>query len=71
MEKSFLKAFGELIRRKRNDKNLTIEKLAFISDISSDYLGKIELGRVNPSIYIVYKISKGLGLKLTDLTNGL
>lgn len=71
MDKAFLTKFGSTVRKKRFEKNLTMEKLAFAADLTSDYLGRIELGKANPSIFVVNKIAKALGIKLSELVKDL
>ena len=58
--------FGSYIRLKRNNKGLSIRKMASILDISPIYLCKIELGirkpPVNNNLLLIYKIINVLGI---------
>ncbi len=71
MEKTILKKLGALIRKRRIERDLSQERLAFASELSSDYLGKIELGKVNPSFIVMYKIAKAMKMDVSELTRGL
>lgn len=61
------KKIGEKIFQTRKKKFISQERLALISDIDRTYLSRIEKGRANPSLKILYKISKNLGLKISRL----
>ncbi len=58
---------GNNIRAIRQRKGMSIEKLAFKSDIGYMQLSRIELGKINTTIYQVFKISKSLGVDLHEL----
>ncbi len=52
-------------------KDFSQEDLSFETDIDRAYLAKIEKGRANPSIKILYKISRKLKITLSDLLKGV
>lgn len=52
----------------RNQKGLTINKLAFLSNVSVGYICHLEKGsRSNPSYRVMYNISKALDKKIGDV----
>lgn len=51
---------GRNLRRVRNDCRWTIEKLALESGLTYSQIGRIELGKINPSCFTIYLISKTL-----------
>ncbi len=53
---------GKKIREERKKRNLKQQELAKKADISNTYLSDIEVGRSNPSIKTLRKISKALGI---------
>ena len=55
-EIDFAKKLGTYIRRLRNEKKYSIEKLAAISEMDYSSLNKIENGKQNPTAYTLYKI---------------
>jgi len=63
----FLKAVGKNIRRIRRQRNVSMEKLALVSNIGSRQLGRIERGEVNASIISILRISKGLDINILFL----
>lgn len=67
----FYKRLGERIIFERKNKKLSQEKLAFVSDIDRTYLARIEEGKANPTVKILNKISRNLGLRLAKLFRGV
>lgn len=61
------KVFGSNVREARTARSLTQERLAFDSQIDLTYLGGIERGRRNPSLLVMGRIAKALGVELVDL----
>ncbi len=52
---------GNLLRKQRIERNLTLEELANKTGVSVGYLSRLENGiRVNPSVKIIQKIDKEL-----------
>lgn len=60
---------GNNIRTIRQKKGMSIEKLAFKSDIGYMQLSRIELGKINTTLYQVFKISKSLEVDMHELFN--
>lgn len=60
-------ALGKKIQKLRKKKGLTQEELGEILGISRVYMGYIEQGRESPSLKILMKIAKKLGVKVEDL----
>ena len=58
---------GQKIRELRESQNLTQEKLGDMIGISQDYLSRIEQGKKNPTVNLLYKIAGGLGVQVCDL----
>lgn len=58
---------GINLREIRRDKNISLEELANISDVSKLTLVKIERGEANPTLNILWKICRGLNIPLTYL----
>ncbi len=62
---------GQRIRKLRLDQKMSIEKLAHEAGIEYTQLSRIELGKINTSIYHIYIISLTLGIELEDLFDGI
>jgi transcriptional regulator with XRE-family HTH domain len=61
------KHVGTKIREARENKGLTMEKFAHESGIDYTQISRIELGKINTSIYHIYLITKKLDLQLLDI----
>lgn len=61
------KIVGSNIRSVRIAKKLSIEKVAFDAGIEYTQLSRIELGKINTSIYNIYKISRSLDIKISEI----
>ncbi len=57
---------GERIRILREQKNITVNKLANISGVSQSYLRDLELGNKQPTVEYLEYICYGLGITLKD-----
>ena len=62
-----VKVIGGAIREMREERGLTLEKLASNAHISYQYLSGIETGKENFSISILEKIARALEVPLADL----
>jgi transcriptional regulator with XRE-family HTH domain len=61
---------GKNVRRLRLQKGMTQEELAFDAEIDLTYVGGIERGRRNPSLMVLVRIAKALGVPLPKLLEG-
>lgn len=68
---SIKKEVGIRIRQYRTQLKMSQEKLAELADLNTVYIGVIERGEKNPSIDILYRISKGLGISLAELLKNI
>lgn len=62
-----LKRFGGVVRAVRLSRGMTQMKLAELVGCSLQSIGDIERGKANPSLYMVYRIAKALGVSMRDL----
>lgn len=65
------KKIGDSIRKLRHEKNISQEKLALEIDMDRTYLASVENGKRNISINNIYKIAKGLDVKISDLVKDI
>ncbi len=63
--------FGRRVRYLRQKQKISIEELAFRCNINSNYLSDLERGNRNPTLKVLNKISKGLGIDLSELLKGI
>ena len=55
------------LKRLREEKKMSLDAVAKVSDVSKSMLGQIERGEVNPTISTVWKISNGLKISFSEL----
>lgn len=60
-------SFGLRVREQRKLKQISQEKLAFLSNIDRSYMGRIERGEVNITIEKIYELAKSLDVSVKDL----
>lgn len=65
--KLLMQAVGCNLRKLRKDRKLSLEELAALTGVSKLTLGNIERGETNPTIGMMWKISKQLSIPLMAL----
>lgn len=66
-----LRILGANIRRKRTLRGLSQEQLASHAGLDRSYVGSVERGERNVTLVSVLKFSKGLGVSLAELLDGV
>jgi transcriptional regulator with XRE-family HTH domain len=66
-----VKLIGERVRKLRIDNQLTLENLAFKADMDYTQLSRIELGKINTSLFQIHKIASALGISSCDILTAL
>jgi transcriptional regulator with XRE-family HTH domain len=66
-----LAALGQNVRRRREARDLTQEKLAEKAGLDPTYISGIERGLRNPGIKNVARLAKALGFTTADLCKGV
>lgn len=67
LKQKFAIEFGKQLKNLRLKKGFTQEELAYKANLHSTYVGHIETGTYTPSVFVVWKILKGLSSKFEDL----
>ena len=62
---------GKRIQYLRVSRKMSQEDLALESGVNKNYLSDLERGCRNPTVKILAKIAKGLGISLSDLFKGV
>jgi len=57
------------LKQIRDERKLSLDKVADLTDVSKSMLGQIERGESNPTISTCWKIANGLKISFTDLIN--
>ena len=66
-----LKVLGRNLRRQREKREFTQEKLGELAELDPTYISGIERGIRNPSLLSLLRIAKGLGVPVADLCKGV
>ena len=64
-------AFGRTVRRLRQSRGLSQEKLAELAGIHRTYIGDVERGQRNIALVNMTRIAKALGISLSRLISGM
>jgi transcriptional regulator with XRE-family HTH domain len=59
--------FGEELRKIREEKGLSQEQLGFESEYHRTYISQLERGQKSTSLKAVFRITKALGIKPSEL----
>ena len=62
-----LTCFGKNVRRLRDASGFTQERLADKADLDPTYISGIERGLRNPTLLIIVRLAKALGVPLCEL----
>ena len=68
-EEKIYKSIGKRIKSLREKNGLTQERLAELSGLSLDYIGKIEVNINKPGFKSLIKISNALNIHIKELFN--
>jgi transcriptional regulator with XRE-family HTH domain len=63
------KIVGKNVRKIRQQRGMTQEKLAFEAGIDLTYVGGIERGKRNPSLLVMARVADALSVPLAKLLN--
>jgi transcriptional regulator with XRE-family HTH domain len=66
-----LAAFGQRVRELRQEEGLTIEDLADLSSLHPSYVGGVERGKRNLSLFNIWRLAYGLNVTADELMNAL
>lgn len=66
-KKSLAQKIGENLKHLRERQDLSQEALADKAGLYRTYIGHIEVGRYMPSAYTIYKITKALDVKSSEI----
>lgn len=69
LRREYTKKLSERLKEVRKSKKLTQQELAEKAGLHLTYVGHLELGKYHPTVYVMWKISKALGVSMNELTN--
>ena len=67
MPEDILSVLGSRLRKARNDRDFTQERLSEVSGVSARHIANIEKGDVNPSFEILRTLIKALGVSFDSI----
>lgn len=67
MSERILMEYGQAIRRMRQKKSISQERLADLCGLHRTYISDIELGKRNVSLENIEKMAIALGMKISEL----
>jgi DNA-binding XRE family transcriptional regulator len=59
--------FGQQVKQLRSACGISQEELGFLANLSSSYVSRLERGTTSPTIGVVQKIAKALGVSVSEL----
>lgn len=69
LRKEFTTRLSQRLKEVRKEKKLTQQELAEKAGLHLTYEGHLELGKYHPTVFVMWKISKALGVSMNELTN--
>ena len=70
-DEEILHALGGRIRDLRLEQGLSQERLAELSCIHENHLRRVELGQVNPTILVLFRIGEALQVSVDDIISAV
>lgn len=68
-ESELIFKLAQKIKELRESKGLTLRELEALANIENSNIARLESGAVNPRFTTLYKLSQGLGIKLSELVD--
>lgn len=65
------RSFGQRLRALRTSQQLTLEMLAERADLHERYVGSVERGERNLSLFNIWRLAHGLGITTAELVQDL
>jgi transcriptional regulator with XRE-family HTH domain len=62
-----MKKFGKHLKKIREEKNLSLRKLADIADVDFSQIHRIEQGTSNPGLIMLFTLADALEVDITEL----
>jgi len=66
--KKFTQQLPIVLKEQRKNRNVSHEKLAALSGLTRQAIGKIESGERNPQMVTVYRLVRGLGMTMEEFS---
>lgn len=70
IDREKLQSLGKRIKKMRGERSLSQEELAELAGVHRTYVGMIERGEKNVTVFSAQKISAALGISISELFEG-
>ncbi|MBU2914149.1 helix-turn-helix domain-containing protein [Reichenbachiella agariperforans] len=70
-EQEFIEAFRTTLKDLRQMQKLSQEKLAFKAGLHPTYISLLERGKRKPTLFVIFKITKHLGVTPSSFVNNI
>ena len=67
MERRGDETFGRAVRKLREERGLSQERLGELAGLHRNYIGGVERGELNPTLRTIRRLANGLGTTAADL----
>ncbi|KKQ42176.1 MAG: hypothetical protein US60_C0022G0002 [Microgenomates group bacterium GW2011_GWC1_37_8] len=67
LRREYTGLLSERLKEVRKSKKMTQQELAEKAGLHLTYVGHLELGKYHPTVYVMWKISKALGVSIDEL----
>lgn len=68
LRQEFTKQLSQRLREVRKAKGITQQELAERAGLHLTYVGHLEAGKYHPTVFVMWKVAKALGVGLDELT---
>lgn len=69
LREDFTERLSERLREMRKNKKMTQQEVAEKAGLHLTYVGHLEAGKYHPTMFVVWKVAKALGVGLDELIN--
>ena len=69
LRQEFTERLSQRLREVRKAKGMTQQELAEKAGLHLTYVGHLEAGKYHPTMFVVWKVAKALGVGLNELIN--
>ena len=68
LRKEYTKRLSERLKAIRKEKDMTQQELSIKAGLHLTYLWDLELGKYHPTVFVMWKIAKALGVSMNELS---
>ena len=69
LKKNYSELLAEKLRELRTKKGMKQEELATEATVHLTYISHLEAAKYHPSVFVMWKIAKALGVSMNELTD--